>query len=100
MKIHRAPNSASAPADNSVTGPKLAAGVVKTLQTAGRNAAGNITLTGLAAGDVILHVQNVTDGGNATTSFTSPVASNNTLAQSSALDLSAKTFLLTVKSGS
>ena len=63
----------------------------------GRNGAGNITLTGLAAGDVISHVQNVTDGGNITSSFTSPVASANTLAQIAATDLSAKTILVTVK---
>lgn len=100
MRINRAPNSASAPADASVTGPKLGAGAVKTVQTVGRNGAGNITVNGLAAGDVILFAQNVTDGGNATTSFTGTIASANTLAQLSASDLSAKTFLLTLKSAS
>lgn len=86
-------------AAGAVSGAKLAAGAVKTLQTVGRNGTGSITVTGLAVGDVILHAQNVTDGGNATTSFTSPIASANTLAQSSATDLSGKTFLITVKSG-
>lgn len=84
--------------DASVTGPKVGAGALKTVRTAGRNGAGSITVNGLAAGDVILFAYNETDNANATTSFTGTIASNNTLAQSSATDLSAKTILLTLKS--
>lgn len=76
----------------------LGTGAIKVLEFTGRNGTGNITVTGLAVGDVILHCQNKTDGTNATASYTAKVATADTLVQSSASDLSAKTMLLTVRS--
>ena len=60
----------------------------------GHNGAGNINVPGLKAGDVIDQVQNITTPGDATAGFTSPIAADNTLAQTSATDLSAKTLLI------
>ncbi len=110
MEIRYPLNSSVTPADGSVTaaklgdasvtGPKVGAGAIKTVRTTGRNGTGNITVGGLAAGDVILFAYNETDNSNVTTSFTGTIASNNTLAQAAATDLSAKTILLTLKSAS
>lgn len=77
----------------SVAGSKLASGLIKYKVFTGNNGAGNITVSGLAAGDRVQSVINLTDEADATASFTSPVATANTLAQSSASDLSAKKFL-------
>lgn len=92
MRINYA-NTALSPGQ--ITGAKIADGTIKTKVFTGRNGAGNITVSGLAVGDRIQSVVNLTDGSDATADFTTPVGTANTLAQSSASDYSAKKFVLT-----
>lgn len=83
-----------APGSNSVGAAQLVAGARYRRFATGRNGAGNITLTGLKAGDVL---DSATIFGNPgagsantiTTSFTATIAADNTLAQTSATDYSA-----------
>jgi hypothetical protein len=65
--------------------------------TLGSAGAGPLAVPGLLVGDVIDQVQDITTpGADIAASFTSPVAANDTLAQTSAADLHAKTLLVVV----
>lgn len=62
----------------------------------GNNGIGNITVTGLKATDNIVQVRGISNPGDYTSFFTSPIATNDTLHQSGAVDLSAQTFSIEV----
>jgi|SRR6185312_898217 len=62
----------------------------------GHNGAGDVTLTGVKAGDKVASVANLTTPGDATSSFESTISADGKIHQSSATDLSAKELLFTV----
>lgn len=62
----------------------------------GAAAAGNCTATGLAVGDVVVSVVNLTDATQGTSSFESTITVLNQIQQTSASNLSTKKFLVIV----
>ena len=81
-------------AAGAVTGPKIAVGALKTLQFTGRATNGTITVQGVGATDVIVSCTNLTDGG---LSSAFSVTGSNQLTQGGGVDLSNKTFQITIK---
>ena len=83
----------------SVTGPKLAATVVKLLCATGRNGVGAMILTGAVTSDTLCSVTNLTDGGANITDDFSTVGTG-TLTQTTATDYSAKMLLVQLRPAS
>lgn len=79
-------------------GQSKAFGATRSYTVLGHNGAGNITVTGLLVGDVILKLLGLTSGtlGDLSAGFTSPIATADTLVQTSATDYSAKVIYLEV----
>jgi hypothetical protein len=87
-------------ADDNVTAAKLDDAALRFSAFTGKSGTGACTLTGAAVGDVVLGVVNLTDGGNASSSFESTITVVNQIQQSSASDLSTKKFsVLLLKRG-
>lgn len=63
----------------------------------GAAAAGPCTATGAAVGDIVIGVVNLTDATDGRTSFETAITVVNQIQQSSASNLSAKKFVLTVR---
>ena len=87
-------------AGGAVTAPKLGSATQYQKFTTGKNGAGNITISGLKAGDELTSavILGNPGGGGAntiTSAFTAVVAADNTLAQASITDYSASGILYT-----
>ena len=84
-------------ADHAVTGKKVVATLIYSVEAAGLATPGNITgLTGVGTGDVLIQALNETTGAlNETSYFATSANGTGSLAQTSALDLSTSIYRFT-----
>lgn len=81
-------------AANAVTGPKLSSSAFKSAVFTGHNGTGAVTLTGTKVGDKVLMLVDLTDSTDGSASFEATITVNDQIQQTSASNLSAKTFTI------